>query len=144
MKLFQRLWIFNLEFDVRTFHLYVFHPQNFASPSFLFISEKLSKFPELRICAQDTWRDRTELRLSIGFIFSILDQEYRIFGNERRSTVPTQAMTRAKTVNLDINQHNVSVCCVYSRTSRREILHSPMILPTSARTFVKLVRKTSM
>lgn len=39
------------------------------------------------------------------------------------ATAPTQAMTRAKTVNLDINQRNVSVYSrtTYSRANIRQI-----------------------
>ena len=115
------------------------------SPPFLFMFETF-KVPR----TAHLYFERSHRITTLNWIYFSILEEYHIFGNERQSTVPTQAMTRANTVDLDINQLNVSVCCVYSRISRREILFSPIILPTfarfdfSTRTFVKLVRKTSI
>ena len=93
--------------------------------SYLFL--KLLKFPKLRIYTKHF--DRSYRITTLDWTSSILDQEYHIFGNARAFMHCTmQAMTRAKTVNLDINQLNVSVCCVYSRISRQEILPSSIIL----------------
>lgn len=92
--------------------------------SFLRLLSKPSKYLALRVDPElRHFKGRKELWFSVEFLIYSIERVIFFSPTNREASVHcARTMTRAKAVNLDINQLRVSVCYVHNRISRREIL----------------------